>query len=227
MLELNKLYNMDCMEGMKQIPNKSIDLIIADPPYGINLTKGYKSGADELMKGDDGFTVMFFLDEILSEYKRILKPRSAIYIFTRFDVFPYWWIKIKNYFDTKNQIIWSKGGGGLGDLSGNYSFNYESIMFITKGKHKIRGKRDGSIWQIGKCKQEFHETQKPVGLIEKMIKHSSDEGNVVLDTFMGSGTTAIASINTSRKWVGFEIDKDYCEAANRRIENHKLQLKLF
>ena len=54
---------------------------------------------------------------------------------------PYWWIKLKNYFDAKNQIVWFKGGGGMGDLKGNFSYNYESIMFATNGKHQIRGQK--------------------------------------------------------------------------------------
>ncbi|WP_460299806.1 DNA-methyltransferase [Clostridium botulinum] len=203
---------------MKQIPDNSVDLIITDPPYGINFTKGYKSGSKGLVHGDDGFSVMFFLDEILKEFSRVLKPDSALYIFTRFDVMPYWWLKLKNYFITKNQIIWFKGGGGMGDLKGNFSYNYETIMFSTNGKHQIRGKRDGSVWQIPKCKQEYHETQKPLELIEKIILHSSDEGMTVLDPFMGSGTTAVACINTNRNYVGFEILEDYYKIANERIE---------
>ena len=212
---------------IKNIPDNSVDLIVTDPPYGINFTKGYKSGSTELIQGDDGFTVMFFLDDILREYKRILKPNSALYIFTRFDVMPYWWIKLKNYFDAKNQIVWFKGGGGMGDLKGNFSYNYESIMFATNGKHQIRGKRDGSVWQIGKCKQEYHETQKPVELIEKILLHSSDEGMTVLDPFMGSGTTGIACRNLNRNFIGIELNEDYFNTAKKRIESHTVQSELF
>lgn len=212
---------------IKNIPDNSVDLIVTDPPYGINFTKGYKSGSTELVQGDDGFTVMFFLDDILREYKRILKPNSALYIFTRFDVMPYWWIKLKNYFDAKNQIVWFKGGGGMGDLKGNFSYNYESIMFATNGKHQIRGKRDGSVWQIGKCKQEFHETQKPVELIQKIIEHSSDEEMTVFDPFMGSGTTGVACKNLNRNFIGIELNEDYYLTAKKRIENHSPQGGLF
>lgn len=212
---------------IKNIPSSSVDLIITDPPYGINFTKGYKSGSTELVQGDDGFTVMFFLDDILREYRRILKPNSAIYIFTRFDVMPYWWIKMKNYFDCKNQIVWFKGGGGMGDLKGNFINNYESIMFATNGKHLIRGKRDGSVWQIGKTTPEFHETQKPVELIEKIIEHSSDEGMTIFDPFMGSGTTGVACKNLNRNFVGIELNEGYFNVAKNRIENHKPQLKLY
>ena len=217
----------DSFQLIKNLPDNSVDLIVTDPPYGINLTKGYKSGSTELVQGDDGFTVMFFLDDIMREYKRVLKPNSALYIFTRFDVMPYWWIKLKNYFDAKNQIVWFKGGGGMGDLKGNFSYNYESIMFATNGKHQIRGKRDGSVWQIGKCKQEYHETQKPVELIEKILLHSSDEGMTVLDPFMGSGTTGVACRNLKRNFIGIELNEDYFNTAKKRIETHNVQSELF
>lgn len=217
----------DGFQLIKSLPDNSVDLIVTDPPYGINLTKGYKSGSTELVQGDDGFTVMFFLDDIMREYKRVLKPNSALYIFTRFDVMPYWWIKLKNYFDAKNQIVWFKGGGGMGDLKGNFSYNYESIMFATNGKHQIRGKRDGSVWQIGKCKQEYHETQKPVELIEKILLHSSDEGMTVLDPFMGSGTTGVACRNLNRNFIGIELNEDYFNTAKKRIESHNVQSELF
>ena len=221
------LMNKDCFLAIKEIPENSVDLIITDPPYGINFTKGYKSGSTELVHGDDGFSVMVFVDELMREFKRILKPNAAIYIFTRFDVMPYWWLKIKNHFDAKNQIIWFKGGGGMGDLKGNFSFNYESIMFATNGKHQIRGKRDGSVWQIGKCKQEYHETQKPVELIEKILLHSSDVGSVVFDPFMGSGTTGIACKNMNRSFIGIEMIETNFLIAKNRIELHSVQSELF
>jgi DNA modification methylase len=222
-----RLLNKDCFLAIKEIEDNSIDLIVTDPPYGINFTKGYKSGSTELVHGDDGFSVMFFMDDILKEYKRILKPNSAIYIFTRFDVMPYWWLKLKNYFEAKNQIVWFKGGGGMGDLKGNFSYNYESIMYATNGKHQLRGKRDGSVWQIGKCKQEYHETQKPVELIEKIISHSTDEGMVVFDPFMGSGTTGIACKNLNRSFVGIEMIETNYLIAKSRIESHCPQGTMF
>lgn len=212
-----EIINKDSFLAMKSIKDNSIDLIITDPPYGINFTKGYKSGSKELVHGDDGFSVMVFVDELMREFNRVLKPNSAVYIFTRFDVYPYWWLKMKNHFDTKNQIIWFKGGGGMGDLKGNFSFNYESIIYATNGKHQIRGKRDGSVWQIGKCKQEYHETQKPVDLLRKIILHSSDKDMTVLDPFMGSGSTGIACIEEERKFIGIEMVKKNYEIAEARL----------
>jgi site-specific DNA-methyltransferase (adenine-specific) len=226
-MDINKIYNEDAFLGIKKIKDNSIDLIITDPPYGINFTKGYKSGSKELILGDDGFSVMVFVDELMKDCARILKPNGAIYVFTRFDVYPYWWLKMKNYLDTKNQIIWSKGGGGMGDLKGNFSYNYESIIYATKGKHQIRGKRDGSIWNIKKCKQTFHDTQKPIELIEKIILHSSDKNNVIFDPFIGSGTTAIAATNLNRNFIGFELVKQNYLIAKKRIKEHQAQTRIF
>jgi DNA modification methylase len=221
-----QLIKKDVFLGLKDIPNNSVDLIVTDPPYGINLTKGYKKGSEELVSGDDGFTVMVFVDELMREFQRILKPNSAMYIFTRFDVFPYWWLKTKNYFETKNQIIWSKGGGGVGDLKGNYIYNYESIIYATNGKHQLRGKREGSVWEIPKCKLEYHETEKPVKLIEKIINKSSDKGMTVFDPFMGSGTTAIASLMQDRNFIGFELLDKYYETALKRVEEKRKEKDL-
>lgn len=212
------LLHGDCLLKLRSIPDSSIDLIITDPPYGVNFTKGYKSGNKELVHGDDGFSVMIFVDEIAKEFARVLKPDSACYVFTRFDVFPYWWLKLKNHLDPKNQIIWNKGGGGMGDLKGNFAFDYESIIYAAKGKPTIREKRIGSVWNVKKCKQEFHETQKPVELIEKIITHSSDVGDVVLDPYMGSGTTGVACAKMKRNFVGIELNDTSYQIATKRIE---------
>lgn len=226
-MEQNRLIFGNCFDVVKNIPDDSVDLIVTDPPYGINFTKGYKGGSTQLIQGDDGFTVMFFLDDILREYKRILKPNSALYIFTRFDVMPYWWIKCKNYFDAKNCIIWAKGGGFTGDLKGNYGNNSEMIIYLTNGKHELRGKREGNVWGYSKAKLEFHETQKPIDIIENILRHSSDEGMTVFDPFMGSGTTGIACKNLNRNFIGIELNEDYYLTAKKRIENHSPQGGLF
>jgi DNA modification methylase len=222
-----RLLNKDSFLAIKEIEDNSIDLIVTDPPYGIQLTKK-SQGANELVAGDDGFSVMIFVDELMREFKRILKPSGAIYLFTRFDVLPYWWIKMKNHLVLKNHIIWYKKGGGMGDLYRTFSFNYESIIYATKSdEHKIRGKRDGSVWEIGKVKPEFHQTEKPVKLIEKIIEHSSDKGMVIFDPFMGGGTTGVACKNLNRSFIGIEMVETIFLIAKSRIETHCPQGTMF
>jgi site-specific DNA-methyltransferase (adenine-specific) len=217
---------MDCFDGLKDIPDNSVDLVATDPPYGIGLRKGYKEG-NKLVAGDDGFSVMFFLDDLLSELKRVMKDGTACYIFTRFDVMPYWFMKCKNYFDVKSCIIWSKGGGGIGDLQGNYALNYEMCLYMVKGRHLLNGKREGAVWNIGKCRQEYHETQKPVEVMEKIIEKSSNVGGIVLDPFAGSATTGIACKNLNRSFIGFEMIKENYDVAKSRIDNHCPQGTMF
>ena len=211
-----ELYNTDALEALRELESNSVDLVATDPPYGINLKKGYKKG-NKLVAGDDGFSVMFFLDDLLTELKRVMKDESAAYIFTRFDVYPYWFMKCKNYFDVKSCLIWNKGGGGIGDLKGNYALNYEMCIYMVKGRHLLNGKRDGAVWNIGKCKQEYHETQKPVEIMQKIIEKSSNENDLVLDPFAGSCSTAIACKNTNRNFLGYELIKENYEIAQERI----------
>lgn len=224
-MKLDIIYNEDCLEGIKKLPSKSIDLIITDPPYGIGYKSAYKKEKD-CMLGDTGLEVMFFLDDILLELKRIMKDGSAIYWFTRFDIYPYLFIKFTRYFRVKNQIIWRKGieTTGMGDRKGNYANNYESILFAVKGRHILKEKTCGSVWNIKSCKKIFHLTQKPLEVIEKIIQYSSDKNDIILDPFMGSGTTAVACVNTDRHYIGFEINLEYCEIARKRLSTIQLEL---
>jgi len=214
--KINTITCGDCLEVMPYIPDCSVDAIITDPPYGINIKTGF-NGDDKSIAYDDGFSVMFFLDSYLKEFSRILKPDSAVYIFTRYDVMPYWWLRLKGFFDVKNCIVWSKGGGGTGDLKGNYIGTHEMILFAVKGRHILSGKRESNVWLYGKCKPENHPMQKPSELIENIITHSVVDGGIVFDPFCGSGTFAVACINTGRNYIGIEKEEKYCRIAEERI----------
>lgn len=216
------LHNGDCLEYSHLIPSKSVRLIVADPPYGINFNKGYKKNVLPIT-GDDGFSVMVFMDDMLREWQRVLTDDGAIYVFTRFDVYPYWWLKLKTYFDMKNCIIWNKGGGSPGDLEGNYAFTHEMIMFGSNKLHKLNGKRISNVWDFRRERIEFHETQKPTSIISLMIEKSSDIGDTVYDPFMGSGTTGVSAIQGGRLFVGMEINKGYCEIAEKRLQQAVLE----
>jgi len=116
---------------------------------------------------------------------------------------------------------------GTSYLLANTTISFASyFMFTICCKHyTFIVKRDGSVWQIGKCKQEYHETQKPVELIEKILLHSSDEFMTVFDPFMGSGTTGVACKNLNRNFIGIEMIKQNFEIAEKRILNHDVQLR--
>jgi site-specific DNA-methyltransferase (adenine-specific) len=255
MIELNKIYNEDCLIGMKDIPDKSVDCIICDLPYGTTS-----------LKWD---TVIPF-EPLWAQYKRIIKDNGAIVLFGSQPFTSALVMSNVKWF--KYQFIWDKKQSGNFQLAkyqplkvhedicifGNGRVNYYPIMedadisknrpnkkemgnttglkHLSSGVYSYSENRDEtkrfpkSILQYharnGECNSlnRVHPTQKPVALLEYLIKTYTNEGETVLDNCMGSGTTAIACMNTNRNFIGFELNKEYYDIANRRIEENKMKL---
>lgn len=214
-----ELLNGDCLELMKDIPDKSIDLILTDPPYGIGFQSNYRKEKFAKIQNDNSINC-----EFLDECKRILKDTGAIYCFTRWDVYPEWANQFNRRFKIKNLIVWFKRGGGLGDLKKGYIYNHEFIIYSAMEKHRLNGKRRNDVFEFAKESgiKYLHPTQKPIQLLEEIIRRSSNENDIVLDCFMESGSTGVACINTNRRFIGIELDKNYFEIAKNRI-NEKLK----
>lgn len=211
MIELNKIHNMDCLEGLKQIEDNSVDCIIIDPPYGINyLSNHYKNGnPHKKIINDD---VLFIpMDDLW----RVLKPTGCMFIF---------YSHKKPLVDerVKNVIVWVKNNWTAGDLEGDFGNQYELIAYMPKDEFKILSKRYSNVWKFNRIAPELHPTQKPVDIIRRLIETSTTENMIVLDCFMGSGTTAVACKQLKRNFIGFEIDKDYCDIANKRLNQSNL-----
>lgn len=246
MLELNKIYNEECLEGMKKIPDKNVDMILCDLPYGTTQNK-WDSVID--------------LDLLWEQYKRVIKDNGAIVLTaqTPFDkVLGYSNLKMLKY-----EWIWEKttATGHLNAKKMPMKAHENILVFYknlptynpqkTKGhkptnsytKHQDDGSNYGKtligikgggdterfprsvqIFKTDKQKSSIHPTQKPVALFEYLIKTYTNEGETVLDNCMGSGTTAIACMNTNRNYIGFELDKGYYEKSLERIEQHKLKI---
>lgn len=132
--------------------------------------------------------------------------------------------KLEKYFKIKSKLIWVKNNWSAGDLFWTYGQSYEEIWYATNGRKKLNGKRDRDCLFYDRVagKKQLHLNQKPTDLIEFLINKSSKEGDLVLDTFMGSGTTAIACLNTNRNFIGMELDEGYFKIAKERIENHEV-----
>lgn len=211
------LYNLDCLNAIKSISDNSIDMILTDPPYGISYSSNMrvKSKKFDMLKNDDN-DIRFL---VYPEYHRVLKDNTVAIIFCSWKNIAYDYVELEKYFDIKNVIVWDKGGGGIGDLKHTLLTDYELAIICHKGKCPIRGKRDGSVWSEGKVNPNkmIHPTQKPEKLLERLIEKYSDEGMVVLDSFMGSGSTGAACMNTNRKFIGIELDETYYEIAKKRI----------
>jgi len=222
-MEINKIYNMDCLEGLKQLEDKSVDLIVTDPPYGMNFQSSHRKEKHIKIKNDNNLE---WLDDLFFQLNRILKDNSLCYCFCSFHNIEKFMINIKKYINIKNILIWVKNNTSMGDLAGDYAPKYEFIIFISKGRKILNGKRDSNILKFSKTKNEHHPTEKPLNLIKYLISKSSKEGDIVLDCFMGSGTTAVACKELGRNYIGFELEKKYCDIAEARLKevnNKKLK----
>jgi site-specific DNA-methyltransferase (adenine-specific) len=202
----SEVFNIDCMEGMKQYPDKYFDLAIVDPPYGIGAenhagpenhgwTKWESKNWDA--KTPDS---PYFL-----ELKRVSKNQI---------------IWGGNYFDlgpTKCYLIWDKGQRdfSLADAELAWTSFEKSVRVFDFAR------------ALANQENKIHPTQKPVALYKWLLKNYAKPGDKILDTHLGSQSSRIAAYDMGFAFTGFEIDKDYFEAGNKRFENFKKQLKLF
>ncbi len=228
-MEVNKIYNEDCLVGLKKIPDNSIDLVLIDPPYDI-CTAGGKKGNDKLshdiMKLEkeliDNNLVSSFDIKVLDEIVRVMKGIN-IYIWCNARQIPMY---IK-YFNLQLQcklevVIWGKTNP-IPLFSNKYMNDKEYCLYFRKdGYCKPKSYEDAKSIYISKVnvedkKKYQHPTIKPLELIRRLIRNSSKENDLVLDCFLGSGTTAVACVLENRKYIGFEINKKYFDIANKRI----------
>ena len=222
-MTLDVIYNGDCIAGMKEIPDESIDLIVTDPPYLIGYSRHVKNHRfSNKIKNDDNPELV---SEYIKECYRIMKDNTACYMFTNYKTVDWFKTELENTgFIVKNIIIWDKERNGMGDLSTTYGYSYEIIFFVSKGQPKLRGKRIPDVWRFPRVssREQVHQNQKPVDLIKQCIEKSSDPGAIVFDGFMGSGTTAVAALETGRHYIGYELDPEYFEIAQDRILDYEL-----
>ena len=152
----------------------------------------------------------------------LLKDNSAAYVFCSSKKIDYFIRYCRDAgFIIKNSIIWVKNNWSAGDLKAAYGGQYEVILLLNKDRRYINGNRLPDVWFFDRVsfQNQYHQNEKPVRLLEQCIVKHSDRGNIILDPFMGSGSTGIACLHTGRKFIGIEKDVDYFEIARERIEN--------
>lgn len=214
-----KIQQGDCLELMKEIHNKSIDLIVTDPPYGMSFQSHRRKNVYEKIKNDENLN---FLNSFFKDCYRILNKDCAIYVFCSWHNVDIFKNKFEKYFKLKNILVWVKNNHGSGDLQASYAPKYEFILYGNKGRRKFENGRKEDVLFYNKTKNELHPTQKPTDLLEFLIKNSSKEKETILDPFMGSGSTGVACQNTNRSFIGFELDEKYFEISKKRLEENKL-----
>ena len=215
--ELNKIYCEDCLEGMEKLPDNSIDLIITDPPYGDNI--GYGRSNKEILNNEDE-TINYKMLDIC--YLK-LKNDSNLYLFTNWKFVE----KIRKYiidktnFTIRMMLVIVKNNFGMG-----YGFRnqYELCLVLEKGKvsYNLNNFSNVIFMEHINHNGNTHPHQKGIEIIKKMLKHSSKENDIVLDCFMGSGTTAVACKELERNFIGFELSEEYCQIANKRLSQSNL-----
>lgn len=221
------LYHADCQHILPEI--SEIDMVLTDPPYGIDYQCTFKEKTRRLPKiANDKDSDLSFLKNVMERLFYSANENVHAYIFCRWDKWP---IPV-NPWKLKNMLVWDKISHGTGDLQSSYAPQHELIAYAVKGKRGFNGKRNSDIVHQTRIscisnRTLHHSCQKPVGLMMYFIEKSSNKGDMVIDPFLGSGTTAIACELTQRKWNGIEISEQYCEIAAMRIEKEIKQLKLF
>ena len=224
MESINKIYNMDCIQGMRQMPDKSVDLVVTDPPYLIETSgagiykQDDKQYVKELNEMKDGFS-----REILDELCRIMK-KINIYIFcSQKQIIPLidYFVKEKNC--NWNLLTWHKSNP-VPACGNKYLTDTEFILFFREKGVKIYGEYKSKFTYYvtplnQKDKKTYgHPTIKPLDMVSNFIINSSKEGDIVFDPFMGSGTTAVAAMKCNRNFLGYELNPDYYEICNKRIK---------
>lgn len=234
MTECNLIFG-DALVELKKLPDSSVDLIVADPPY--NLGKDYGKTKDNLEKNE----YLEFSKKWLSECNRLLKPNGSIYIFMgiRYISYIYQILEDDLGLDFQNWIVWHYTQG-LGKKKG-FSSRHDDILVFSKGSNpkfnlddiripqkfyrkinNMRGANPGNVWEFSHvhyCNEnrQNHPTQKPEGLIERIVLASSDENDVVLDPFSGSGTTLRVCQQLNRNGIGIEIHQEYIDLTHDRL----------
>ena len=212
----------DCLEEMREIPSASIDLIVTDPPY--TMTKRGKSCRPNWMPSNMGDNV--FNGDIpdvkawMGECYRVLKDGTHFYTFCNTnDILRYLESAKEVGFKMHNIITMIKDTGMPNRW---YLKNCELVLFFRKGKAKPINDMASRDWIMVNMPTQktgkMHITQKPLAFITKLVTNSSNVGDVVLDPFMGSGTTGVSCINTGRNFIGIELDEKYFNIAKDRID---------
>jgi DNA modification methylase len=203
----NRVICGDCLPILKSLPDKSIDCIITDPPYGTKTDQ-----RDTFMVGEFSNVMPLILPEIF----RVLKDDGAFYCFISWTQMSDWLLRYQQYFKLQNILIWDKQKHSGCYSSQSWQFTYEGIFFGIKGKRKIRKYQRDILKSEEKGRRVA--MQKPVDIIKQMIEASTDEGMTILDPFAGSGSTLVACKEMNRNYIGIEISPEYCKIAEQRLK---------
>lgn len=214
MLNLNNIYNTDCIKGMKSLESNSIDMILTDIPYNEVNRKSW--GLRKLDKGAAD-VITFNLHEFLEQCNRVCN--GSIYIFCGTEQVS----EIRKYFRqsglSTRHCIWEKSNPSPMNGQRIWLSSIENCIFAKNKSATFNEHCKGGVWRFPNGRSKQHPTEKPIKLFEYLISVSSNEGDIILDPCIGSGTTAAAAKNLNRNYIGFELNKEYYEIAKNRLNS--------
>jgi DNA modification methylase len=231
---LNKIYCMDNLEYLKKVKDDSVDLVVIDPPYNVSQKNNINYKKINVVKNFGDWDYGFDPVPVLKELKRVLKPNGQIYIFCATKQIPIYMNILEEEWFFRNLLVWYKTNPAPRLSKTNYVFANEYIIYGINEKVKpssatfnflghvqmhntittsaLQGKE-----RLKKDGKALHPTQKPLSVLKKLISVSSNKGDVVLDVFMGVGSTAVACKELGRNFMGCELDEEYVREGRKRL----------
>lgn len=237
LLDDNRVYHGDCRDILPLLRPNNVSGILTDFPYGINFQSNMRTKTptfNKILSDEEPFT-----DQWIKHSFNILKDGGFFVTFYRWDVQDILFAAIEEAgFSIKSQIVWIKGGGGMGDLTGSYAEGHELAIFCTKGSYSFPIGRPNNIYKSNKVSSDkiIHPNEKPIDLMKAMVRDLSRKGDLIVDPFSGSGCVCAAAVSEGRRAIGIELDDrhvpligcNYIEYGNRRIvEMSKTNNQLF
>lgn len=215
-LKRNEIYQMDCLDGLAGIPSNSVKLIVADPPYFLGMThNGQRGSFVDLAICKPFYKILF------NEFKRIMTGDGECYFFTDWRGYAFYYPLFDAILGARNVIVWDKVAGP----GSFYCYQHEFILFHCVDNSTV--KKGGNVWRSKGFSagakatngEKVHPTQKTIEIVEKIVTECSEPGDLVVDPFAGSGTTAVVCRKTNRDYICFELDEENWDISVQRARH--------
>lgn len=231
---IEKLIHDDCLSYMATMDDESVDMVVTDPPYLMEYKTGRRNGKPDKIALDQSKTVHKFsttiqgdndpelISNYIAECNRIMKNNTAIYLFCNSNKISFFMDEMAKHFSIRNLIVWVKNNHTAGDLKYAFGKKHEFIILANKGAAPFYGKRINDVWNFDKVvgKEQLHQNQKPIKLIQRCISKHSEKNDIIFDGFGGSGTTALAARALDRQYICIEKDEGYYNVAKKRLNSN-------
>lgn len=219
---INEIMHEECFGIMARLPDGIIDCVITDPPYGMDYQSSWRTATEQFDKIELDCDIEWF-GQFAKEMFRLLKDNTHAYIFCNDYAISHFRQELEKVgFTIKRTLVWVKNNHTSGDLEGDYGNKTEFLLFCHKGRKELNGSRDTNVLTFPRVSTLLHPTQKPVQIIQYLLEKSSKEGDLILDPFMGSWTTARACKDLGRNFIGFEVSEKYCKIGEERLRQELL-----